>query len=566
MKKFAYLFIFANTYIWGILGLVHDILPIYNSFTTKYIDIIMDNSSLKTCPLLKKSLEEWHFSQSKLMSLPLDNEKENYVRRNVKDAIFSMVLPTPLQTELKMVAYSDDAMTNILDMDPLVANTSDFAEFIAGNKILPSGTPLAHRYGGHQFGYWAMQLGDGRALLLGEYVNSAGERWELQLKGAGRTPYSRDADGRAVLRSSVREFLCSEAMYYLGVPTSRAAALVVSKDAVLRDQFYNGFMKTERAAVVLRLAPSWFRFGSLEILAHNKEFALLRKLLDFIINEHYPRLSRGDENKYIQLFNTIAHKTMDTVVDWMRVGFTHGVINTDNMSILGITIDYGPFGFVEAYDSEFIPNTSDREGRYSYIKQLEIALWNLEKLSEALVPVLNESQILGMSAILQTTFLKKLGLKEDLDAVADHELISVLLQMMEDTGADFTLTFRQLGDVAMKNLKNPDVLGQHWSLQRLAGHAKYNTFIDAYENRLKKERGTDKERMKLMSKTNPRYILRNWMAQSAIEKAEKDDFSEVRFLFQLLKNPYVHNEDAELRGYTDPPPKWASTIKVSCSS
>lgn len=526
---------------------------------------------------LKKDLGDWQFSQSKLMNLPLELTKENYVRRNIKDSIFSVVIPTPLKTKLKLVSFSEDVLINILDMDPLITKTYEFLEFIAGNKVLQSSVPLSHRYGGYQFGFWAMQLGDGRAHLLGEYVNRAGERWELQLKGSGRTPYSRDADGRAVLRSSVREFLCSEAMYYLGIPTSRAAALVVSDDPVLRDQFYNGFTKTERAAVVLRLAPSWFRFGSLEILAHNGELTSLKKLLDFILIEHYSQINPQDDTRYAQLFCQVAQKTMDLVVCWQSVGFVHGVLNTDNMSMLAITIDYGPFGFMEAYAPHFIPNSSDKEARYCFDQQLQIVEWNLQKLSEAFIPFLDESQVIQVTTQLQnfghsvkakqrSAFRKKLGLHEDKDD-ADYQLLTLLLQLMEETGADFTMTFRQLGEISLADIRNPQILNEYWSLKRLSSHEQYPAFTEAYLKRNGEEKGfTDAGRRHLMCQLNPRYVLRNWMAQSAIEKAEKDDFSEVQFLLKVLQNPYTINEEAEEKGYADPPPEWSCTIRVSCSS
>ncbi|XP_069683741.1 protein adenylyltransferase SelO-like isoform X2 [Periplaneta americana] len=549
--------------------------PIYVTSERNYTRLMMERMGTD-CSALIKDINEWHFAPSKLMTLPLDGTKENYIRRNVKEAIFSVVSPTPLATKLKLVSYSEDVLINILDMDPSISKTYDFSEFIAGNKILPSCTPLAHRYGGHQFGFWAMQLGDGRAHLLGEYVNRAGERWELQLKGSGKTPYSRDGDGHAVLRSSIREFLCSEAMYYLGVPTSRAAAIVVSQDPVLRDQFYNGYPRTERAAVVLRLAPSWFRFGSLEILAHNKEMTSLKKLIDFIISEHYPEIDLQSENKYLQLFSQVAQKTMDLVVQWQSIGFTHGVLNTDNMSMLGITIDYGPFGFMEAYDSRFVPNSSDKEARYCFERQFQIAEWNLEQLSQAIIPLLDESQTVEITGVLQNiiqdsqnklrdAFRKKLGLRTDVNEI-DNQLLTMLLQMMEETGADFTQTFRQLGDIPMADLRNPDEVKKHWSLQRLSNNKYFLTFVDAYEKRLAEDGTTDSERRRIMCKINPRYVLKNWMAQSAIEKAEKDDFSEVQFLLNVLQSPYTVNEEAEKRGYADPPPKWSSTIKVSCSS
>ncbi|KDR11508.1 uncharacterized protein LOC110837010 [Zootermopsis nevadensis] len=536
---------------------------------------VMERANDSFC--LKKDMNDWQFSHSKLLTLPLDITQENYVRCNVKNSIFSVVLPTPLKTKLKLVSYSEDALVNILDMDPSVTKTDEFLEFVAGNRILPSSVPLAHRYGGHQFGVWAMQLGDGRAHLLGEYINRTGDRWELQLKGSGKTPYSRSADGRAVLRSSVREFICSEAMYYLGIPTSRAASLVVTDDPVLRDQFYRGLEMTERAAVVLRLAPSWFRFGSLQILAHNEELTVLKQLLDFILIEHYPQIDPGDENKYVQLFSQIAHKTVDLTVGWQSVGFVHGVLNTDNMSMVAITIDYGPFGFVEAYDPQFVPNYSDKEGRYRLNRQLEIAEWNLKKLSQAFIPLLDESQViqvmeelqnLGQSTSkkLRSAFRKKLGFLQDIDA-ADNRLIKLLLQMMEETRADFTMTFRQLGEISLTDLGNPQALKSYWSLKKLSSHDNYPAFVEAYLKRLQVEKDlTDEERKRRMCQVNPRYVLRNWIAQTAIEKAEADNFSEVQFLLEVLRHPFTINEEAEKKGYADPPPEWSCTIRVSCSS
>ncbi|XP_012254819.2 protein adenylyltransferase SelO-like isoform X2 [Athalia rosae] len=406
---------------------------------------------------------------------------------------------------------------------------------------------------------------------------SKGERWELQLKGSGRTPYSRTFDGRAVLRSSIREFLCSEAMHYLGVGTTRSAALVVGDDPVLRDQFYSGHIRTERAAILLRVAPSWFRFGSLEILAHRGELLQLKMLVDYIIQNHFTDINALElENRYVVLFGRIAHRTVELAVQWQSVGFVHGLLNTDNMSVLGITIDYGPFGFVETYDSKFVPNCSDRAGKYSLDKQLDVILWNLERLAAAFEPFFNENQKIHVSSILRmlagygrrklrSLMRAKLGLITDVEE--DQQLLATLLSMMEETGADYTMTFRQMALIHPDSMLDCDVLRNHWALSRLMCHEYYASFVEAYKRRLYSEGDyNDMERRSRMNEVNPLYILRNWMAQSAIEKAEKDNFSEVMLLHKILETPYSENCEAERLGYAAPPSPDAYRLRISCSS
>ncbi|KPP75339.1 selenoprotein O-like [Scleropages formosus] len=341
--------------------------------------------------------------------------------RTVTNGVFSLSAPTPLRGPLTLVAVSKEVLEDILDLDLSVLQSEDFVHYFSGGKPFPGSVPLAHRYGGHQFGYWAGQLGDGRAHLLGEYTNKDGERWELQLKGSGKTPYSRSGDGRAVLRSSVREFLCSEAMHYLGVPTSRAASLIVSDEPVWRDQFYDGNVTKERGAVVLRLAKSWFRIGSLEILTRSGEVDLLRKLLDFILEKYFPTIQSNDPDKFLVFYSKVVNETAQLVARWMSVGFAHGVCNTDNFSLLSVTIDYGPFGFMESFDPSFVPNWSDDEGRYSMGQQA------------------NGGRFLEF-------FKAKLGLLGHDEK--DEDLIAFLLKLMEDTHADFTMTFRQLSELS----------------------------------------------------------------------------------------------------------------------
>ncbi|XP_016074914.1 PREDICTED: UPF0061 protein ETA_18310-like isoform X4 [Miniopterus natalensis] len=492
---------------------------------------------------LASSLDFWTLSSENLIAvLPVDPVKENYVRK-VKNCIFSIAFPTPLKSRVRLVAVSKEVLEDILDLDLSVAETDDFIQLVSGKKIVFGSIPLAHRYGGHQFGIWADQLGDGRAHLIGIYMNRQGEKWELQLKGSGRTPYSRNGDGRAVLRSSVREFLCSEAMYYLGIPTSRAASLVVSDDEVWRDQFYNGNVMKERGAVVLRVAKSWFRTGSLEILAHYGELDLLRTLLDFIIQEHFPSVDVKEPNRYVDFFSIVVSKTAQLIALWMSVGFAHGVCNTDNFSLLSITIDYGPFGFMEAYNPDFVPNTSDDERRYKIGNQANIGMFNLNKLLQALNPLLDPgqkqlaAQILEGYPVLYYTrfgelFKAKLGLLGEREG--DNDLIAFLLHLMEKTEADFTMTFRQLSEITQSQLQELNIPQQFWALKVTSEHELFPAWVSQYLLRLKSNTNdSDSERRRRMMAVNPRYVLKNWMAESAVRKAETNDFSEEQTLLVI---------------------------------
>ncbi|XP_034718498.1 protein adenylyltransferase SelO-like isoform X3 [Etheostoma cragini] len=507
-------------------------------------------------------------------AFPIDEVHGNFAR-SVKHCIFSKSNPTPLKDTLRLAAISKDVIEGLLDLDMAVTQSDDFLHYASGRRLPLGSVPLSHRYGGHQFGYWAGQLGDGRAHSLGQYTNRKGEVWELQLKGSGKTPYSRSGDGRAVIRSSVREFLCSEAMHFLGVPTSRAASLVVSDEPVIRDQFYSGNVKTERGAVVLRLAKSWFRIGSIEILAQSGEIELLRKLLNFVIGEHFSSINSDDPDKYLVFYSTVVNETAHLIAQWMSVGFAHGVCNTDNFSLLSITIDYGPFGFMESYNPNFVPNTSDDEGRYSIGAQADVGLFNLEKLLMALSPVLSKKQhkeakisLKGYADIYQMRihqlFKAKLGLlgeEED-----DGYLIAFLLKMMEDTKSDFTMIFRQLSEVPAQQLHNRNFT-QMWALEDLSSHKLFSDWLSKYLLRLSRQQNnSDLDRQHRMKNVNPRYVLRNWMAESAISKAEMNDFSEVELLYHVLSFPFVTQHNAEEAGYAARPPLWAERLKVSCSS
>ncbi|XP_041421781.1 protein adenylyltransferase SelO isoform X5 [Xenopus laevis] len=442
------------------------------------------------------SVDQWSLSPDDVLDeLPIDPNRNNYVRR-VHKCIFSCVSPTPFTSEVRLIAVSEDVLENLLDLAVSVGATDEFLQFVSGRDFT-GWRPLAHRYGGHQFGVWAGQLGDGRAHLVGTYINRFGERWELQLKGSGRTPYSRDGDGRAVLRSSVREFLCSEAMHHLGIPTSRAASLVVSDDAVWRDQFYNGNLRKERGAMILRVAKSWFRIGSLEILARSGEFELLRNLADFIITNHFPSINSKDPNRTLAFFSIVVSETASLVALWMSVGFAHGVCNTDNFSLLSITIDYGPFGFMESYDADYVPNTSDDEGRYRIGNQANAAMFNLNKLRLALNPLLDARQQQLATQVLEgfpglyyqrftELFRSKLGMLGENDL--DLTLISSFLDLMASAKADFTMSFRQLSEISLDELQSLTIPQEYWALQDISRQNNFPAWVDAYILRLKSDK------------------------------------------------------------------------------
>eukprot|EP00899_Mesostigma_viride_P006229 jgi/Mesvir1/15607/Mv03215-RA.1 len=408
------------------------------------------------------------FDNSTLRALPIDPIKENYVRASVRQACFSRVEPAPLENP-KLVAASSPAL-QLIDMDGL-ESSEEFVEVMAGNKILPGSEPASHCYCGHQFGVFAGQLGDGAAIYLGEVINRRGERWEIQLKGAGKTPYSRDADGRKVLRSSIREFLASEALNTLGIPTTRAGSIITSDTRVKRDPLYNGNVVHERASVVLRIAPTFLRFGSFEIFKPTDpltgrrgpsvglEAEMLPRMLDHIIRSYFSEQSWSKLEdpiaRYLAFFEEVVHRTARLVAMWQSVGFCHGVLNTDNMSILGLTLDYGPYGFLDTYNPNFIPNGSDKEGRYDFKGQPAICRWNCLKFAEALRGVLpldaTRPILEGYDTVYAREYLslmrRKLGLLRAVtqaEEQRDRELVTELLRTMEKTAADFTNTFRLL--------------------------------------------------------------------------------------------------------------------------
>ena len=501
--------------------------------------------------------------------------------RQVRGACWSQTDPTPVSAP-SVVAVSKE-MAKAIGITPRQTQTQRFAKVFGGNELLEGMQPYSVCYGGHQFGNWAGQLGDGRAIALGETVNKSGQRWELQLKGAGPTPYSRMGDGRAVLRSSIREFLCSEAMFHLGVPTTRALSLVLTGDEIMRDMFYDGHAKMEPGAIVCRVAPSFIRFGNFEILAWRRELELLEKLVMFTIDRDFPELGAPTRDTIVPWLHEVAKRTADMVIHWMRVGFVHGVMNTDNMSILGLTIDYGPYGWLEGFEPSWTPNTPDAMGkRYRFGAQPDVAMWNLRALLQAIFPLI-ESEAESKSVL--ETYMKtvqdgygqmsadKLGLPS-LSDETDRELATDLYALLQATETDMTVFYRGLADVA-SGQTDPDTLlqpirGAYYlpeEFERKAGRRTVD-WLTRYTQRLSELNIDDATRKAQMNQTNPKYVLRNYIAQTAIDKAEEGDFSVLHEVLETMRHPY--EEQPDMVQYAQKRPEWArhkpGCSMLSCSS
>lgn len=529
-----------------------------------------------------QTLDELPFDNRFVRELPGDRETKNF-RRQVTDACYSSVLPTKVARP-QVVAYSKE-VADLLDLQVDLNESNQFADVFAGNCVLPSMEPFAMCYGGHQFGNWAGQLGDGRAINLGEVLNQRGEHWTLQLKGAGPTPYSRTADGLAVLRSSVREFLCSESMYNLGVPTTRALSLVLTGEQVERDMFYDGNPKYEPGAVVCRVAPSFLRFGNYQIFAARGDVKNLRTLVDYTIRTDFPHLGEPSRAVYLSWFEEVCRRTAEMIVHWMRVGFVHGVMNTDNMSVLGLTIDYGPYGWLENYDPNWTPNTTDATGRrYRFGNQPQIALWNLMQFANALYPLIEETEPLQQSLDIyadgfeqgwQLMMAEKLGLSS-FQPETDLPLIESLQEILQLVETDMTIFYRRLSllDVEQDNTDEAALLAPlmeaYYQPEKVVGDIRSQIcgWVTRYQNRLRDEASSNVDRREKMNRINPKYVLRNYLAQLAIDKAEQGDFSLVNELLELLRHPYDEQPDQEK--YAEKRPDWARSragcSMLSCSS
>ncbi len=516
------------------------------------------------------------FDNRFLRELPGDGETGSR-RREVLGAAWSQVMPTPVAAP-RLLAYSPEVAA-MLGFDAETVQAPGFAEVFGGNALYAGMQPWAANYGGHQFGHWAGQLGDGRAISLGELL-ADGRRWELQLKGAGPTPYSRGADGRAVLRSSIREFLCSEAMHHLGVPTTRALSLAATGETVVRDMFYDGHPRAEPGAVVCRVAPSFIRFGSFELPSARGDLALLRQLVDFCIDrdfDHDFRHLPPGPSRDGDWFAGICTRTATMVAQWMRVGFVHGVMNTDNMSVLGLTIDYGPYGWVEDYDPDWTPNTTDAQGRrYRFGTQMQVAYWNLVRLAQALSPLFEETAQLqaGLDAF-QAHFaaedrrhlLAKLGLGDY--RAGDEALMAQFQKLLHEGEMDMTLAFRALAGI---DPRQPDAAALEEAFYSPERRARVMPdlldWLQRHAARVRDAGLPAEARRRIMQAANPKYVLRNWLAQQAIDRAEQGDAAGIVELLDVLRHPY--DEQPGREAFARRRPEWAreraGCSMLSCSS
>ncbi|MFZ5537811.1 MAG: protein adenylyltransferase SelO [Pseudomonadota bacterium] len=527
------------------------------------------------------SLESLRFDNRFVRGLPGDAAPRN-APRQVYGACYSRVAPTAVAAP-RLLACAPE-VARLIGLDPEECQRPEFAEVFGGNALLPGMEPYAACYGGHQFGQWAGQLGDGRAINLGEVVNPQGQHLTLQLKGAGPTPYARTADGRAVLRSSLREFLCSEAMHHLGVPTTRALSLVATGEPVLRDMLYSGNVRPEPGAVVCRVAPSFTRFGHFEIHAARGDHALLRQLADHTLRHDFPTLGAPGPETFVEMFREVCRRTAVMVAHWMRVGFVHGVMNTDNMSILGLTIDYGPYGWLEEYDPNWTPNTTDAQGRrYAFGRQPKVAAWNLARLGEALLPLVGDVRPLqealeSYSATYAQAWRAMMATKLGLSAwqADDEPLVDDLLALMQQTECDWTIFFRTLIE-----LPAPETTMDEDALLAPFVHASYLPegldagmraaaldWLARYQARCRADGRPLEARAAAMRAVNPKYVPRNYLAQQAIERAEAGDLSLLHTLQAVLRRPY--DEQPEHEALAAKRPEWArhkpGCSMLSCSS
>ncbi|MGE6468449.1 protein adenylyltransferase SelO [Serratia proteamaculans] len=460
--------------------------------------------------------------------------------------------PTPLQGT--RLLYHSEPLARELGLDESWF-TQDKTPIWAGETLLPGMRPLAQVYSGHQFGVWAGQLGDGRGILLGEQRLADGRSMDWHLKGAGLTPYSRMGDGRAVLRSVIREFLASEALHHLGIPTTRALTIVTSEQPVYREQ-------PERGAMLLRVAESHVRFGHFEHFYYRKQPEQVQQLADFVIARHWPQF-QDQSDGYLQWFTDVVERTARLIAHWQTVGFAHGVMNTDNMSILGITIDYGPYGFLDDYKPDYICNHSDHQGRYAYDNQPAVALWNLHRLAQTLSGLMSTEQLQNALAAYEPALMRAYGeqMRAKLgfftQSSQDNSLLTGLLSLMAQEGRDYSRTFRLLSQTEQQQAQSP-------LRDEFIDRAAFDCWYQQYRQRLQQEQVSDAERQQAMKAVNPKMILRNYLAQQAIESAEQDDVSKLARLHQALLTPFA--DKSEYDDLAALPPDWGKHLEISCSS
>ena len=510
----------------------------------------------------------FNFDNRFIQQLPGDPSGSSRSRQT-SGCCWAAILPTP--SEQPTVLATSSEVGQLLDLTGDQLRSESFLAVFSGNQLLPGMAAFATCYGGHQFGNWAGQLGDGRAISLGEVVNQSGQRWELQLKGAGLTPYSRSGDGRAVLRSSIREFLCSEAMHHLGIPTTRALSLIATGETVLRDMFYDGHPQQEPGAIVCRVAPSFTRFGHFEILAARGEVDLLRQLIEFTLARDFPELSGSFAERFEAWFAQVCQRTAKLMVGWLRVGFVHGVMNTDNMSILGLTIDYGPYGWLDNFDPSWTPNTTDAQyRRYCLAQQPVVARWNLERLAAALKPAAPNTALLAaglklfddtFQAELAAMLAGKFGLLSW--QADDAELVESVFDLMQQADVDMTEFFRLLATVKQENPRVDDLQNAFYQDALFQQHQPaFQNWLSRYAARLALQTDSDEARRVRMNQVNPRFVLRNYLAQQAIDGALQNDLTMLEKLLNAARQPYADTHPAELIAKR---PDWAKN-KPGCST
>lgn len=510
-------------------------------------------------------------------SFTADRATEHWTRSRSVDALFAYAEPTPV-SEPRLLLHSPETAA-LLGFDEHSMRSEEFVSVLAGNRPLPGVRPYATNYGGHQFGSWAGQLGDGRAITIGEVSTPDNGVQTLQLKGAGPTPFSRGADGRAVLRSSMREFLCSEAMHHLGVPTTRALSLVATGETVIRDMFYDGNARPEPGAIVCRVSPTFLRFGHYQLLAARRDDQQLADLVDYTIRTWRPHLGTGS---ILAFFADVVDTTLSLVVHWTRIGFVHGVLNTDNMSILGLTIDYGPYGWLEPFDPMWTPNTTDATTRrYRFGAQAEIALWNLAQLANALLvlqPSVEPFQEILDEAVeqlprrLDAMMANRLGWGAA--ATGDRALIDQLFTILASDEIDYTIFMRRLADVPTdpgaddRGLVDPVLPAWYQELNPGEGRERIVKWLRVWAQRCRRTGVSDPKRIETMNALNPCYVLRNYLAHQAIDDAQAGDLSTAETLLDVLRQPYVEQPGRER--FAERRPEWARSragcSMLSCSS
>ncbi|WP_406671704.1 protein adenylyltransferase SelO [Raoultella terrigena] len=464
---------------------------------------------------------------------------------------YTALTPTPLSNARPI--WHNAQLAQTLGVPEALFQPSTGAGVWGGEALLPGMSPLAQVYSGHQFGSWAGQLGDGRGILLGEQQLPDGRRMDWHLKGAGLTPYSRMGDGRAVLRSTIREGLASEAMYALGIPTTRALSIVTSDTPVYRET-------VEQGAMLMRIAESHVRFGHFEHFYYRREAEKVQQLADYVIRHHWPELD-GEADKYIAWFRDVVTRTATLIASWQTVGFAHGVMNTDNMSILGLTMDYGPYGFLDDFKPDFICNHSDYQGRYSFENQPAVGLWNLQRLAQSLSPFISADALNAALDGYQHALLSAYGrrMRDKLGLFTqqqgDNDLLDGLFALMMREGSDYTRTFRMLSASEQLSAASP-------LRDEFIDRAAFDSWFDGYRARLRDEQIDDVQRQQHMRAVNPALVLRNWLAQRAIEQAEQGNTGELERLHEALAQPFIDRED----DYVSRPPDWGKGLEVSCSS